>query len=348
MSGKHAWTAVLVPMILIVMAARIAAQPVALPAKAVTQETVLVVWLDAQELNPEALRAAAKQLNAALPKSMQATKEQLETKLDEKIGEFKVGYDAFTQAGGQGALLLARAPEGDAQPPEPTMLLRVAPGTSPEEMRAALKDMQGAEDTALAPYGEGWLTQESKLDAVPTGGSAEEAKQFQQILSNTGASPVRVAFRMNSAIKSRIQKFQQQSGGGPAMALVAPLLDLRVGWGSLGLGDDPAIGAALQFNSAEQARRFGSAWENLLMMGRGMVQMQLSNSPNAPKPETIQALFNQLQLKQDQTKITARLGSEFIQRVGEMGPALQVLVMQMMMGGQGRNQPVQSVPPQQQ
>lgn len=312
-------------------------QAVDMPESAVTDDTVLAVWVDAGKFTPEAVRQAAETINSALPEEMRSEQGQLQTKLDESMAKFRKGFKAFSEAGGKGALFLVEAVPMGQTSREPAALLRVAPGTSPEDMQNAMQSIEGVDDAPLATYQDGWLAGKEELGNVPTGGSAKNVQEFQKIFANSKASPVRMAFRMNGALKERLQKQQQNAQGNPAGALLGPMQALNVGWMTMNLGQKPALVSNLRFDSEQDATQFSSGWSNLLMMGQGMVQMQLNNAAgqNAPKPESIKGLFDELRFERNADTLTARIGMPFIQRLGEIAPSLQNLMMQMMMGGRG-------------
>lgn len=307
-----------------------------MPEKAVTDDTVVVVWMDAALLSPEALREAAGSLNAALPPEMRSEQSQLQKKLEENLSKFRRGHEAFSEAGGKGILFLAEAPPTDGPPPDPAVLMR-APGANPREMETMLKSLNGDESLELVETGDGWLTEKNELDNVPTTGSAENAEAFQKILSNADPAPIRLAFRMNDKLKRQLDKQQglQEQGGNPATVLINPLRSLDVGWATLNLGEKPALLTAMRFADDQAATQFSAGWQNLLMMAQGMVQMQLSgaNPQNPPEQATVQGLFDQLRFDQEGSTLKATLGTEFIRRLGELAPSIQGFFLKMMGGG---------------
>ena len=315
------------------------AQNVPMPESAITENTTFVLWMDSEHFTAEALRGAAKQVSAALPPQMQG---QLDAKLNESIEQFQAGYDAFTNAGGQGMLVVMRSPREDGTTPRAATLLRVDEGTNPDDMAAAIQEVEGGRAPMLVKHEPGWLTHRKKLGqaATPTTGTAEQAEQFQSLFANTDSAPVRIAFRMTGALREWIaaqQNAGNQQGGmggmGPAQALLGPAQSISGGWSTVEFGENPGLVSTIQFSDAQSAQRFRSAWEGLLMMGQGVLQTQLGNAPNAPEPGTVQGLFNQLKFQQDGEKLSAKLDTAFIQHAGKLAPAAQGLLM--MMGGAG-------------
>lgn len=333
---------------------------VPLPESAMTDDTTLAVWFDAEQFTPEAVRQAADRINAALPEGMRQTREQLDAQLDEAMAGFRPGHEAFTGAGGEGLLMLVRAAEPDEEPVDPVMLIRVAEGTAPDQLGAAMAEFADEpEETDLAEYADGWLVPVDELEAVPTDGTAENTAAFSNYFEQTEAAPIRLGFRMNPSMREQLAELERQQqaegqmqGPNPGAALLSPAKHIAGGWGTVTLGEDPAFRPVIQFDDAESAERFRSAWEQLLFMGQQMFMMQFAqpNVPDAPEPESIEALFQSLALEREDELLSGTIGSEFITRLGEIAPALEPLLMQMMMGAMGQQQQPPMLPqqPQQQ
>lgn len=367
MTAKRVWMWMLAVGLVAAAALPVRAQQVELPASAVTEDTTLAIWLDAEHLTPEAIRQSVDRINAILPEDLQATAEELDAQLEAGMAEFGEGYTAFTEAGGEGVLMLMRTPAMDAprsEPAEPSILVRVAPGTTAEELNEAMQPFapEDAPDTEVVEYAEGWMTDADTIDHIPTDGDAAEAAALAALLENTEAAPVRLAMRVNEPMREQLAMFEQQAqgqGGGmggpnPGAALLGPAQHIDAGWGTLTLGEDPAFRHTLSFDDADEAEEFRAAWSQLLMMGQQMFQMQFAqpNVPNAPEPASIQGLFDSLELERDGAALHGEIGDQFITHAAEIIPAIQPMLQQMLgpgMGGPGQMGPPQGqgAPPQQ-
>lgn len=328
-----------------------AAEPVELPATAITEDTALVIWFDAAHFTPEALRTAVEQINAALPDEMQATRDQLDAQLDEGMAEFGQGHAAFTGAGGEGMLMLMRAPENDVAPP-PSMLVRVAPGTTPEQLDEAMREFTEGPDGRLTAYNDRWLVDADEQANVPTDGTEAEARAFEELLAQTDEAPIRMGFRMNETLRNQIAQIHEQMQGGqqgqmglnPGAELLGPVQEVEGAWATVTFGENPAFAPVFRFRNDQSAEQFRELWSQMLMMGQQMFQMQFAHAPEPPAPEAIQGLFQALELQRDGQQLRGHIGGEFITHLGEIAPAIEPLIAHMLMGGMGGQPPAQQPP----
>lgn len=120
--------------------------------------------------------------------------------------------------------------------------------------------------------------------------------------------------------------------------LVGPLQSLSTGWSTVSFGQQPKIVTQLNFADDQAAQQFNATWDGLLMMGQGMLAAQLSQGPQAPRPEAIQGMFNSLKMAQQGSALSVTLDQGFVGHTAEVAAPMLGMFM---MGMQQQMAPVQ-------
>lgn len=340
-------------------AAQDQAANVPLPESAVTEQTALALWVDTEQLTPDAVRNAMERILEQLPEQTdQAQQQQMRQRVDEGLADFKAGYKAFTEAGGQGMLVLSsggvQGADHAGQSDNGVVLFRVAPGTDPQQFSDTMNAIEDAEPTQLETYAEGWLVDSEQMAQIPETGTAEEAKAFQTLFGETNASPVRIAFRMTPELQQRLQQQLQDAAAGTGQNLLRASQGLSTAWAKVDLENGIDLLSTLRFEGEQEAGAFNSAWNGLLdqlqMQLMQMQQMMGNGGPNggqdAVDPQAIRGLVDALRLEQAGDKLSSQLGDELVAKAGELAPLAQGLMMMWMMQ-QAQPMQQQQQPPQQ-
>lgn len=331
---------------LLVGAAGVSAQT-ALPEQSITENTAAVVVIDAEQITADDLRASAERINALLPADVAAPQEQMQAELDESLAEFTKIRETFSNSGGEAVVIVVPAPPTDeaAAVQEPAMFIRVREGTTPEQMAEALNAVrpEGEEPVELVAYEGQWLLSAEHAATVTRDGEPAQAQAFKEILERAEEAPITVAFRSTASFREAAAAAQDNpAAAGPFAAFAGPAESFEYGWTTINFGQSPELTTALTFADAQAAQQFNAGWNSLLMMGQGFLSAQLAQVPEAPHPETVQALFQTLAMKQEDNTVRLELGEQFVQQLAQVAPALAEPLMGMM-GGM-RQQPMMDDP----
>lgn len=301
------------------------------PAEAITDDANVVVWVDMESITDDGMRAAVRSIAGALPASMADARDPMIEGAEEGIADFSRVREAFINAGGQAMLFVLAG--GEPAEMEHMGLIRVAPGTEPGAMAAAMQQVSPGEQPELEAYADGWLRVAEEGSAKLAGGTDANAAVFRTLLAEAGDAPVRVALRVTDEMK---QEIQAQAAQDPMMGGIAGSIQgLNSAWTSIDLGEGPKISNRLNFADADAAAEFNGVWEGLLMMAEGMAAGQLGQMPDAPEPEAVQKLFESLKMQQDGAALSLVLGEQFIGQAAEFVPAVVgMYMMRMMQGGE--------------
>ena len=312
------------------------AAAVSLPAAAVSDDAFAGVYLDFAELNADTLKTAATdtltRLTAELPDDDRPDPAELSSQLDKSLVDFTAARQAMIDAGGRGVLVVMSAADGDGQA-QSTMLVHKNADGDDAKLLAGISALREGETFTGSPVGDEWLhltDAAGQLSALPTDGSAVTAEALSGLL-NGRAGSIRFGIRMTEALRTEMTR---GSPAPEAAEAVARLAAMTGGSGSLHLGANSDLGFQCQFASAEEAEAARASLSELMTGAKLQFKGQMSQMPDGPTPESIDALFATLEPSAEGAAMNWQLGAPTLDAAGElvpaMGPALGMMMMALM------------------
>lgn len=335
-------------LMLLAMATIIArpAAAVQAPDKAVPEQTMLVVWLDLEQIDAETIESVGETISGFL-----AGDRVQDLGLGVPLGDPEEGIakmaqtrDAMVENGAEGLLLMIDRPADDSWSPAMRALVKTSADADAEklaELASGLSD-EGDLSALAAPYADGWHSlaiwrdgdeeQDIVLPAV-TDGDEEVAAQFNLQLEEQGDAPFTLVFRMDETMKKRVDDMtaggQQQN---PQMAMMMSMAGMLRGMDSLAvsLADEEGlnINIAMRFEDTEQATAFVQMYNALMMMAPALVAQQAQNMPDPPEPAMINSFFAKLMMKPDGQTLRMELDPSFFEMAQQLSSLFEGMGIQ--------------------
>ena len=276
---------------------------------------------------------ALTRLTAKLPDDQRPDPAEVSSGLDESLADFTAARQAMIDGGGRGLLMMMSAADGDAQA-QRTMLVHKNADADDAKLLAAMSTLRAGETFTGNPVGDEWLAltdAAGQLSALPAAGSADAAEALSEML-NGRSGGLRIGIRMTDRLRTEMT---EGSPAPEAAEAVAKLAAMTGGSGSVSLGADANLGFRCQFASAEEAEAARAAVSDLMTGAKLQFKGQMAQMPDAPTPESIDALFATLAPSADGAAMNWRLGAPTLDAAGELVPTMGPMVGMMMMGLMG-------------
>jgi hypothetical protein len=312
--------------------AALAAAP-ELPPSAIAADTFVVVHMNVAKVDPASVEASAKALlgqQAAMAAS--------------GLDKYKAKYAEYTSTGAEAVTFVMSGDPDQEKKPEPIIYVKLKPGADFDAAAKKVRDEQAKEakgqDMEISHQGD-FMVLHTKATALPTGGSADRAKSFGEVLGSADQA-VSVAFIPTDKIRSKMKEDIKNNKDQPAWAqTMAPLLaDSK--WLMVGaqLGDSPTIGLTLQ--AADDAGAKGIA-DSITQGGQQLKaqadQMKQGGPQFAGMATAMGGLADALKPTQNGSKVSLNIDGKAI------APAVANFLPFMMMGaGGGAPAPAQRNP----
>lgn len=338
-----------------------AAEPVKIPAKAISPRTFTVIYVNTDAITIPKIKATAHVFIDAIPDKSKKLREKLSAALDKKTSKedktFTALQDFRTQAHIHGMMLSFTAPKKNTGQPSILFLAKGDSSTSAAGILKAMKQAQAqieedmdAKDKEkdqdipkVTRFSGNWfLIQDMKngkvTDSIKVpsdGGDTATTAKFQSILNRTDDSALfKLALISNQKIKEALSKEAKQSTGPQAtLARNFQAMDTALITGRI--GSNPALDVTINFTDAKAATTAGQTITRLLNMAKSVSLMKLSslknrpNSPmakNAPSPALVKDIFKQLMPKAEGSAVSIGLHTQFIQDLAKLVPSAAPVV----------------------
>ena len=325
----HRMTNPLLALMLLVTLTGCGGSSVDLPDKVFNKDVYAIQWIDVTQLSPD----DAKDLFNGLADDMSDDQPKARLWASAQADGVQAGYadrwEAFTEAGGQGALLVHTAKttgEGDSASVERGyyVLLKVKKGTSSDELRKAIAEFAKEDNNEKIKFepidgtdGQWlWLTRENRPDGapkLPSDGSEENAKAFQDLLKRGDGAAVISAWRGNDAIRDQIkrdlEKADDRNLSEEDKQRLKEAQDIQSVVMSVNAGSSASISATVEFNDKELAKAFAEYHNERLVSQRMSMKTALMNAENPPHPSVVDGIFEEQEVKASGKKIELELGS---------------------------------------
>lgn len=332
-----------------------AARAVEVPATAITEDTVLVAFLDMAAIDGKDITEQVAKIQAKLAKLDPKDKD----KAEKIIKTLMATREEFVAAGGEGLLFGMSQPAKEGEKPEPFLLLKTKAGADRakfEKMIHGLSEL--AKDEAQAAtallsakvekYGTSteWHAVTAEELATPTlNGNAKEAAVFNAALkaaSNGSAKPaIEVCFRMSAKMKADLkakndEQAKNPDGGDMMSAMMTGVMQPLVNLDTFTLVGHGAKGArqvvlAGHFSDDKSAKDFTGAANGVAEMAKGMVGMQMGQMAKyGVDQKNAQDVMGALALKDSGKDAVLTLDDAFFTKVEKFAEQMQAAQEKMM------------------
>ena len=164
-----------------------------LPAEAICEDAVAVIWIDADRLDPAQLEATAKALLGDNAKH-----------LENPIKQLGALREAFTKVGGEALAIVVRGPDERDRSPEPHFVVTFKDGADPGVLGDFLK-LTAGDGIAIAPAGKRALIIARRARLLPPAGKdGDTADAFSKGLREVGDAPAAVVFVPNANLRRSV------------------------------------------------------------------------------------------------------------------------------------------------
>lgn len=314
------------------------------PKEVIGKDTVAVVWVDVQKVTPKMIESMGSSLaglgdNPALEQVGGAIPLGDIQKMVKQLTGFRNG---FVKAGGSGLLMAFGMPgEGSWSPPM-SMLAKSKGKVDADAMGALMTTMSDGvvTESKVNPLGDDWhqmvLTgAEGKLVTQPLPGPDDTAvKSFNRQLGEKGEPVVRVAFRVQDALRSMAGGMMEgvDQVGDPNMAMMAAVMEPLKALDTIGVSvsqvkgkaeDAIAIDVQMVFNDVQSATNFSNTYNMMLMFAPAAMAQQLQNVQGAPDPVEINNFFAKLRMIQDGDALRLKLDQAFFDMADQLRKKMQ-------------------------
>ena len=331
-----------------------------LPAQAVSEDTMAVLYVDTESLTADDMLASVQAMLDAMPAEMGQFTAQIQPQLRGAKPQIEMALAAFKINGGQGLVFGLNAPaaegpeaagdEGDASEGDTFMLIKLEEGRDGTDMiNMFTAGGQGDPDALkVAEFAPGWLVASSSELVVPEGGNEELAQYFGKTVSAAGDAPVKFSFRVTDGFREEVQRGIDAPTPDPeaarlkakAVPMLQALQNLRFGNGTVELGANPAAVTKLHFSDEETAEQFIASYRATLTDAEAMITAKMAEAqqqgvmPIPVDAEMVRTLLGVLQMEQEGNTVVHTFDKD---SAGEIGKAVAPIVplMLMMMGGMG-------------
>lgn len=290
---------------------------VKLPESAITKDCYAIQWFDTKSMSPDdaikMLNNVAEDMSDDQPKArlwMSAQADAMEASYQER-------WDAFTEAGGEGFLILHYATEkttGEGEAAVTTTvyqtytLVRVKKGTSTGDLADALKDFAKDDNNEKIKFvkvegEETWfyLTREyaegQTATELPDDGDEDTLKAMQKLMrSVSGASAVTV-WTMPDAVKEEIEKELKREGlTDDQEDRLKEQLHTESVVMAVTTGASPSVEVTVAFDEKDQAQTFAEEHNSNLVLRRQGLKTALVDAENPPHPSVVNRIVEKMEV----------------------------------------------------
>lgn len=193
----------------------------------------------------------------------------------------------------------------------PIVLVQTSNTNSTTDVEGCATQIMGKAVTT-EPLGKGWYWLKwNPQQQLPAQSDAAVAQEFDQAIAGLPQSTLLVTMRMTDSIRADIASGLENDAGPLSLFLNEfgdSMSSLNTISGGINFGKDPTIRAAMQFASADSAKKFAQAWNNTTRSAASMLAMMLSagndGDDNGPDPKMFTQIAEALDMKQADAQLT--------------------------------------------
>jgi hypothetical protein len=303
---------------------RASAEAPQLPAKAVGDDTWLVVHVNAAKLDPD-----------SIDQSLQAILGPQAAMAQQAMSDFRTKYKEIVDAGAQSMTIVASGPVGDGKEPNGVGYIKLKPGTDHAAVEKKIRDEQAksgtkdADNTEFLNDGD-YLIVHKKGTPMPAGGASDRTKLFTDALGSSEKSLV-FAFVPTPDIRTKMKESAKGNNDAPDWAknLGPQLSDAKWMSVDVNLGAAPTIGVTAQAADDASAKSIADSVTQGQQQLQTMADQMKQNPQGAAFAGALGALADALKPTQAGSKVSLTIDG------AKVGPAVQTMIPMLLMGRQG-------------
>lgn len=300
---------------------------VSLPESAMTDELYAVQWYDTKNMSPDdaikMLNDVAEDMSDDQPKA----RLWMSAQADAMEASYMDRWEAFTEAGGQGFLVLYYAVEktvGEGENAVTTtdyqsyVLVRVKKGTSTDDLEKALAEFAKDDGNEKIKFEkvkdeDNWLflTREGEgTPELPDDGSKDVAKEFEKLMRSAGGASAVTVWTMPEAVKEDIEKELKREGiTDEQEARLKEQLHTESVVMAVSTGGSPSVEVTVNFDEKEQAESFAEEHNDGLINRRAGIKNALIDSENPPHPSVVNRLIEKMEVRASGKSVSISMSS---------------------------------------
>ncbi|MBX2852019.1 MAG: hypothetical protein KTR15_09775 [Phycisphaeraceae bacterium] len=324
----------------------------AAPPKAIGETTMLAVYVDVTQLDPEMISGVGDMLlGLAENEALQDQELALPIGDPQQLADMlTLLRGSFVQAGGEALMMTIEMPEEDSWSPPMALLAKTNDKFDATSMTALIRSMGEAKmEASIEALGDGWqnIAMKSKEgDAVTLPLPKPDAAAFDAInkqLTQHKKPMLAVAFRMQDQLREMMdqaeqaaknaqpgqgQDAQQQMAMGMMMGMFKPVRSLdTLGLAISQVDEGMLVDAQMTFQDAQSAQQFANLYNSILMFAPVMMAgaAQEGQIENMPDPATINQFFMKLRMTVAGNSLKLTLDQDFFDLAEKLAPLFEGL-----------------------
>ena len=336
----------------------LAAKP---PKQAVGEDTMLMLWVDVEQVNPEMIAGIGEALMGILENEMLQDQDLALPLGDPQqiIDSLTVVRGSFLQAGGEGLLMTVDMPDEESWSPPMNLFAKASKELDAKAMTALVRAMgEGEMNATLEPVADGWqnialrtLDGQGVTKNLPEP-NAEVYTAFEKQLTQAEKPVLAIAFRMQEEMRKMMDEAedlaknaqpgqgedpQAQMAMGMMMGMFKPIraLDTLGVVVSQDKDEEMQVDIQMGFLDAQNAQMFANLYNSILMFAPVMMaQGGQGQIENMPDPNTINQFFMKLKMQVAGDTLKLKLDKDFFELAEKMAPLFEGMVPE---AGEGLN-----------
>ena len=289
---------------------------VSLPESAMTEDVYAVQWYDTKSMTPEAAIKMLNKVAEGMSDDQPKARLWMSANADAMDASYSERWEAFTQAGGEGFLVIYYATEkttGEGDNATTTtaysshVLVRVKKETSTDDLEEAVSDFAKEDRNSKIEFDkvkdtDRWLyltrDEGENTRELPDDGDEDVAKKFAKMLCSAGDASAVTVWTMPEAVKDEIEKDLKREGlTDEQKARLKEQLHTESVVMAVSTGSSLGVEVTVDFDEKEQAQTFAGDHNDGLIRRRQGLKQSLIEAENPPHPSVINRLVEQMQIQ---------------------------------------------------
>jgi|GEM_PF-2541618 len=341
-------TSMMAALALLLCLPTLAAQP---PKEAVGTDTMLMLWVDVEQVDTEMIAGIGEALMQILENEMLQDQELALPLGDTQkmIDSLSVLRGSFLQAGGEGLLMTVDMPGEDSWSPPMNLLAKVSDKVDTKSMASLVRAMgEGEMEAKIEPVADGWqniairtLDGQGVTMGLPKP-DADVFTAFEKQLTQAEKPVLAVAFRMQEELRKMMDEAEQlaknqQAGPGEdpqaqmAMGMLMGMFKPIRALDTLGIvvsqdkEEEMQVDVQMAFLDAQNAQMFANLYNSILMFAPVMMAQagQGGQIENMPDPNTVNSFFMKLKMQVAGDTLKLKLDKDFFELAEKMAPLFE-------------------------
>ncbi len=308
-----------------------------------SEEIRAVAWIDLNAFTPDAISESIDRIVETADLEDATLLESQEAEWRSSLAEYREGWQKFTDAGVQQAVLVWTKPSAESDEAEQgeqdvdlsrgAMFLRTRADADEKRLEEIARELAKHNDkevdaaqvrmVRLEPHWVQVVAPDELLGLRPEGEAAADLSAYREQLKKLEGAPVRFTWIPGPETDRQLRK-AMVGGGAMFSAVLDPLRSLKAFNAGVYLEKDPYVRVLLQFDNEMQAGRFRKGLGGMTMLVSMLTSMGSSFEAQdahrddelaAAKEAATKELMAALLLKQNGSELQQRLGRHFFAAV---------------------------------